>query len=852
MLISSEMLATHQRSAEITYRHIENLTYEFTITMYTYTPSLADDSRTYLTIQWGDNTFDDIPRVVFQDLDNNYTLNVYRMNHTYSGNGNYIISVEDANRNFGVINITNSVNVPMYVETELIINPFLGNNNSAQLLNAPVDQACVGKLYLHNPSAYDPDNDSLSYKLINCKGTYGEDIPGYELPMSSNYFTIDSVTGELRWDSPILQGEYNVAFMIEEWRQGVKIGSVIRDMQILVGACSNNPPEIDCITDTCVIAGDMLIFDIISTDEDGNGVSLTASGSPFEQATNPASIIPNPATGTPTAQTTFYWETHCFHVKKNNYQALFRAVDNHYEINLTNLKTVNITVIAPPIHNLTAEPLGNTVILNWSNDSLCSNAQKLNIYRRNGYSGFVPEYCETGVPEYTGYQLIATLDNIFETSFTDDNNGSGLSPGIEHCYLITSVFHDGAESKASNEACAVLKNDLPLLTHVSNDSLNLHSGQILTAWSKPTELDTIAYPGPYQYKLTRNNDLIFTGFGLNDTLFNDVNININEEENPIHYVVELHSESIGYIGSSPEAQSIDLQIISSDKKLILEWTAQVSWINDSFDIFRRNPNETDFQYIGSTNTYEFQDTGLTNDLEYAYYIRSVGKYSLPHIVKPIINYSAIRSGIPSDNLAPLPPILTVVTDCETVENTLSWTNPTNDSIEFDVMGYCIYYTPNTSVDFVLIDSVSFASDSSFIHTNIDFVIGCYYVTAFDDNGNISEKSNISCIDYDDCPIYKLPNVFTPNGDQYNDLFQPIDYPSTNPKAVIQRIDLKIFSRWGKIIFETDNPEINWDGKDKNTNQDCAAGTYFYVCEIYFESIDGLTNQRLQGSVAIVR
>lgn len=845
-------MATHQRAAEITYRHIENLTYEFTITMYTYTPSLADDSRTFLPISWGDNTSDEIPRVVFQDLDNNYTLNVYRMNHTFSGNGNYIISVEDANRNYGVINITNSINVPMYVETELIINPFLGNNNSAQLLNAPVDNACVGKLYLHNPSAYDPDNDSLSYKLINCKGTYGEDIPGYELPMSSNYFIIDSISGELRWDSPILQGEYNIAFMIEEWRQGVKIGSVIRDMQILVGACDNNHPEIDCITDTCVVAGDMLTFDITSTDEDGNSVNLSASGSPFEQSINPANAIPNPAIGTPTAQTTFYWETHCNHIKKNSYSVLFRASDNHHEVSLTNLKTVNISVIGPPIDNLTAEAFGNTIQLNWSNDSICSNAQKINIYRRDGYFGFVPDYCETGVPEYTEYQIIATIDDVSETSFTDDNNGNGLSQGIEYCYLITSVFYDGAESKASNETCAILKNDLPLLTHVSNDSLDLFSGQILTAWSKPTELDTIVYPGPYQYKLLRNNELVFTGFGLNDTLFKELNINLNEEQNPVEYAVELQSKTVGYIGTSSKAQSIDLLITKSDKKLILEWTANVSWINDSFEIFRRNPSETDFQYIGSSNTYEFQDVGLTNDLEYAYYIRSIGKYSLPHIIKPIVNYSAIKQGTPSDNVPPLPPVLTVETNCEAIENTLSWTNPTNDSTDFDIMGYCVYYTPNSSLDFMLLDSISFASDSSFIHTNIDYVIGCYYITAFDDNGNISEKSNIVCVNYDACPIYKLPNVFTPNGDQYNDFFQPIGYPNTNPNAIIQRIDLKIFNRWGKIVFETEDPEINWDGKDKNTNQDCAVGTYFYVCKIYFESIDGLTNQRLQGTVAISR
>ena len=151
--------ATHQRAAEITYKWLQGLTYEVTITMYTYTPSPADDVRVTLPIMWGDDSQNEIPRITFRALPDNYTLNVYRMNHTFPGPGTYVISVEDPNRNFGVVNIPNSVNVPIYVESLLVINPFLGENNSVQLLNAPVDQGCVGKTYYHNPSAFDPDGD---------------------------------------------------------------------------------------------------------------------------------------------------------------------------------------------------------------------------------------------------------------------------------------------------------------------------------------------------------------------------------------------------------------------------------------------------------------------------------------------------------------------------------------------------------------------------------------------------------------------------------------------------------------------------------------------------------------------
>jgi len=143
LLPVARLMATHQRAAEITYKWMHGLTYEITVTMYTYTPSPADDSRTTLPILWGDNSSSDIPRIVFDALPDNYTLNIYRMEHTFPGSGTYTISVEDPNRNFGVVNIPNSVNVPMYVESQLVINSFLAPNNSVQLLNAPIDQGCV-------------------------------------------------------------------------------------------------------------------------------------------------------------------------------------------------------------------------------------------------------------------------------------------------------------------------------------------------------------------------------------------------------------------------------------------------------------------------------------------------------------------------------------------------------------------------------------------------------------------------------------------------------------------------------------------------------------------------------------
>ena len=84
LMTSLAAWATHQRAAEITYEWKGGNVYEFTMTCYTYTPSAAGVQRDSLLVMWGDGFGDYIPRVVYQELGNDYTLNVYRMLHAFS------------------------------------------------------------------------------------------------------------------------------------------------------------------------------------------------------------------------------------------------------------------------------------------------------------------------------------------------------------------------------------------------------------------------------------------------------------------------------------------------------------------------------------------------------------------------------------------------------------------------------------------------------------------------------------------------------------------------------------------------------------------------------------------------
>jgi gliding motility-associated-like protein len=830
--------------------------YQVTIVTYTYTPSLAD--RPELTINWGDGTSDVVTRIIKEDLANDISRNVYTYNgagtggiHNYPGPGVYRLWLEDPNRNYGIVNIPNSVNVPFYLESWLYINPFLGGNSSPVLLNPPIDNACLGQVFIHNPWAYDAEGDSLSYRLDTCMGMGGLDIPGFFQPPASNSLTVDPYTGDFIWDSPTLNGEFNVAILIEEWRHGIKIGSVLRDLQITVVDCDNHPPVITNIMDTCVEAGTFLSLNITATDPDGDWVVLTGNGGPLLLPDSPANF-PSPDSGVGSVTTPFTWQTTCSHVKKMPHQVNFKAEDRSYPVNLVDFSSLRITVVAPEPENLSATPVGTSIHLKWDR-SICSNAIGYKVYRRSGYYGFFPDHCETGVPAYTGYVEIADVPGLLDTTYIDDNNGSGLVHGIDYCYMVIAYFSDGAESYASLEACAILKKDVAVITHVSVNTTDPVNGSMFVDWSKPTDLDTILAPGPYKYLIYRVPQfsggtwaLIDSTVGLNDTTYTDTLI--NTEASPFRYRIDLWNDSPGnrfFIGASHYASSVFLKLTPGDNKLILEWDYDVPWINDTHTIYRWDPVGLLWDSIATTTIPIYTDTGLINGLTYCYKVKTSGSYSAPGYVDPIENFSQETCGVPIDNEPPCAPVLTVTPDCELITNLLSWTNP-NHFCAGDVVQYNIYYSPDPANDFTLLQTFYNAEDTSYLHEGLMTIAGCYAVVAIDSFGNVSPYSNLVCLDIDACSIYELPNVFTPNGDGYNDILIPFPYD------FVESVNMTIFNRWGGKVYETNNPDILWDGRNQFTKLDCSDGVYFYVCDVFERRLGGVAKRSLHGTVTLLR
>jgi len=226
---------------------------------------------------------------------NGHIIAKFSIVHTYQTVGTYTISYKESSRNSGIANIQNSVVTDFYVETSLIIDPFLGTVNTPVLLDMPILEAEGGKRYLFTPILLDSNQDSIVFNISRPFEDKNMPVAGFISLTSAMFysnlgsgnhagngppgFSINPYTGTIDWDvtSDVFNlsgtdchhataySEFTINFSMTAYRKiqnsWYYLSKTLVEYQIEVKN-TDHLPEVYVENEPCTESGDYFEFEI--------------------------------------------------------------------------------------------------------------------------------------------------------------------------------------------------------------------------------------------------------------------------------------------------------------------------------------------------------------------------------------------------------------------------------------------------------------------------------------------------------------------------------------------------------------------------------------------------------------
>ena len=327
------MNATHILGGEVGYRHISGLQYEVLVNIYgdcsgNAFPSLANSITevniyngfslyTTVTCQpYGDFGKEITPVCAADSLNTKcktpsgaipgiaefkyraiVTLNQPSANWRFAFAGS-LGGTSGAGRSNAITNVQIGVNGSLvYLEARL--NNSNGPNNSPTLTTVPTPFFCLNQSQEYNTGAVDIDGDSLVFRLVDAleptanNGVAVTYSPGYSgtQPLAASSFNFSASNGQLSFIPNITQTS-TVVNRIEEYKNGVLVGTMMREMNFIVlNNCSNQSPvgSLDTTNAGDIVstkkieicnADSSISFDITAFDPDSGNINVTVTGLP--------------------------------------------------------------------------------------------------------------------------------------------------------------------------------------------------------------------------------------------------------------------------------------------------------------------------------------------------------------------------------------------------------------------------------------------------------------------------------------------------------------------------------------------------------------------------------------------
>jgi Secretion system C-terminal sorting domain len=306
--------ATHMMGGQVTSRNIGGLTYEITLTAYRDTlgvpiGNLANFNFIEIGGTWTANH--SVPKIGPIIFGNGVEEYHYIDTITFPNGGNFDMSYSECCRNCAILNMTTPCGESFHLHNTLWVDP---TNSSPVFLNPPITIAQLNVPFNYNPMPFDADGDSIVWSVDTPLTSATAYVDGYVVPSADSLspFTMNPLTGEVSF-LPNLQGYFAASFLVSEFRNGLKIGEIRRDMQIIVVPSFNVPPVISATSNNfpysgknyTIAPGSSFNLSVSVYDADGQNLSIVAAGEPVLLATNPAVV--NITSGTGSSSATINW-----------------------------------------------------------------------------------------------------------------------------------------------------------------------------------------------------------------------------------------------------------------------------------------------------------------------------------------------------------------------------------------------------------------------------------------------------------------------------------------------------------------------------------------------------------------
>lgn len=821
--------ASHIVGGDFSYRHLSGDSYELKLKMYRDCGNGTSPLPSNMNVGIYDKETNSQRKTIFLRRSTTYPIKyntscinpelrcvetgIYVANFTmpqadFHNTEGYYVEWEGCCRNAITKNITNPGTTSMAFYMELP-SPYpngstsIDINNSPEFTRDPLSYLCVGEFFKYDFKIFDKDGDEIRMRIgapLEGAGVAGPGsspksataaAPYFDCTWSSGYGVTNYMDGapDLTVDNdsayiylvPTQIGVYVISIIADEYRNGVKIGEVRRELQLEVLICPprfkpnittsiSSVPNIQYVT-----IGVESCFELNATDLNTNEILRFRldTGGMYKILGSSASLDPPDVSGAQNINAKFCWTPACpLDTGKGAYLD-FIAYDDSCPFSQDD--TIRVKFIVNQVVN--ADPVLKS--------TLSSNI--LNI-PRNEQACFTIQGTDANPTDQITMEVLSSSFDVFGAGATLSNDVivGNSSISTEFCWTpnctlkidspihLSFVLYDNACPSEAYDTLDITINVLPVLNDppfITAEGVNVGANNVVNMILDEPNCFSI-----FAEDLDDDNiELSYTStnFDFSSSNFSWTNrLNqINQKRNEFCWTPSCDEVA--------DRDSIYLDFLVRDRKCD----------NEKFDtlrvLFKFNfPDNQVPEIIKPDSAVYTINAGYSRKIE----VEGIDENEEDLLIlsaRPLYESSIpLRIEMNSvQGIGELQSILNVYADCGLNSNTLY-------PIEVKLLSnkYCNSYDTITKV------------------------------------------VNMRVVPLLDLGKPLLPQVFSPNGDGINDFYSIY---LANRTICPDKFEFLIFDRWGKKMFETKDPEFAWDGKD------CHAGAYVYFMKLSDEKYSGI-------------